>query len=106
MAFDRDGRGISRTTRTPIDPHMRDFRFWMMPPPLLGSDSTCVRPLEGIRPPLEPRRAPPGALAPDSYVTDGDRLFRVVSQFTTVGDNVFASLEDCLTLEVRPFAPG
>lgn len=48
------------------------------------------------------------SLLPDagSYVTDGRRLFRVVSQFTTVGDHVFASLEDCLTLAVAAYAPG
>jgi hypothetical protein len=52
------------------------------------------------------RAAPSTALAPDSYLTDGRRLFRVVSQFTPDAENVFASLEDCLTLEVKAYAPG
>jgi len=39
-------------------------------------------------------------------VTDGHRLFRVISQFATVGEHVFASLEDCRTLEVQAYAPG
>lgn len=45
-------------------------------------------------------------LAVDSYVTDGTRLLRVVSQFETGLDSVFASLEDCMTLEVRTYPPG
>jgi len=45
-------------------------------------------------------------LAPDGYVTDGHTLFRVVSRFITAGDSTFASLEDCLTLEVHAYAPG
>ncbi len=49
--------------------------------------------------PCEPLRA-------GSYVTDGRRLFRVVSQFATVGEHVFASLEDCRTLDVQAYAPG
>jgi hypothetical protein len=40
-------------------------------------------------------------LAPDSYVTDGKRLLRVVSHFEADAGSMFASLEDCLTLEVR-----
>jgi hypothetical protein len=51
-------------------------------------------------------RQAPSELACDDYLTDGHTLFRVVSRFTTVGDNVFASLEDCLTLEVHAYAPG
>lgn len=39
-------------------------------------------------------------------MTDGHRLFRVVSQFAFVGDHVFASLEDCFTLEVQRYAPS
>jgi hypothetical protein len=38
-------------------------------------------------------------------VTDGRRLFRVVSQFAFAGDHVVASLEDCLTLDVRAYSP-
>ncbi len=53
-----------------------------------------------------PRSAPAEPLCCDSYVTDGRRLFRVVSQFATVEENVFASLEDCRTLEVKAYSPG
>ena len=42
-------------------------------------------------------------LVRDRYVTDGRRLLRVVD--AEVG-RAFASLEDCLTLEVRPYSPG
>jgi hypothetical protein len=41
-----------------------------------------------------------------SYLTDGRRLFRVVSQFDAGGKHAFASLEDCLTLEIEPYSPG
>ncbi len=40
-----------------------------------------------------------------SYVTDGRCLYRVVSQFTPRSARVFAALEDCRTLEVRPYSP-
>jgi hypothetical protein len=39
------------------------------------------------------------------YLTDGHKLFCVVSQFAFAGDHVFAALEDCLTLDVRAYAP-
>ena len=55
---------------------------------------------------LERRRAPSAVLVPDSYLTDGRRLFRVVSQFAAGAEHVFASLEDCVTLEVEAYAPG
>jgi hypothetical protein len=55
---------------------------------------------------VEPPRAPLAPHLPDSYLTDGRRLFRVVSQFTAGADNAFASLEDCLTLEVQAYSPG
>ena len=42
----------------------------------------------------------------DSYVTDGKRLLRVVSRFEAGPGGAFASLEDCRTLEVRPYSPG
>jgi hypothetical protein len=45
-------------------------------------------------------------LTPDSYLTDGQRLLRVVSQFDARAENAFACLEDCRTLEVRPYSPG
>jgi hypothetical protein len=53
-----------------------------------------------------PRKAPSALPRTGSYLTDGRGLFRIVSQFTTVGEHVFASLEDCLTLEVQAYAPG
>lgn len=53
-----------------------------------------------------PRPAPGEPPRFGSYVTDGRRLFRVVSQFATAGENVFASLEDCSTLEVQAYSPG
>lgn len=49
---------------------------------------------------------PSERLVADSYVTDGRRLLRVVSHFEGGADSVFASLEDCATLEVRPYSPG
>jgi hypothetical protein len=56
--------------------------------------------------PPRPRRGPCALLIPDNYLTDGRRLFRVVSQFAAGAEHVFASLEDCLTLEVQAYAPG
>lgn len=53
-----------------------------------------------------PRTAPCGELRCGGYLTDGRKLFRVVSQFTTPGEHAFASLEDCLTLEVQAYSPG
>jgi hypothetical protein len=55
---------------------------------------------------LGPRATPSTALVPDSYLTDGRRLFRVVSQFADDAKHMFASLEDCRTLEVQAYAPG
>ncbi|MFI5038016.1 MAG: hypothetical protein ACHP93_06005 [Solirubrobacterales bacterium] len=55
---------------------------------------------------LEPPRASSAPLLLDSYLTDGRRLFRVVSQFTAGAEDAFASLEDCLTLEVQAYSPG
>jgi hypothetical protein len=40
-----------------------------------------------------------------SYLTDGQSLFRVVTQLPPRHDSPFALLEDCHTLEVRPFSP-
>ncbi len=52
------------------------------------------------------RHQPPGALPPcGGYVTDGASLFRVVSQFAFTGERLFASLENCLTLDVRDYTP-
>lgn len=38
------------------------------------------------------------------YLTDGRRLLRVVSQFSTAPRR-FAALEDCRTLDVRRYSP-
>jgi hypothetical protein len=39
------------------------------------------------------------------YVTDGTRLFRVVSGFAGSPPDNFAALEDCMTLEIAPYTP-
>ena len=59
-----------------------------------------------VRPnsPLPCRRAPE-PFVPGRYVTDGYRLFRVVSRFTTTLCP-FAELEDCQTLRVRRYSPN
>lgn len=44
-------------------------------------------------------------LAPGHYLTDGVRLFRVVSRFTSHDENASASLEDCYTLEIESYSP-
>lgn len=44
-------------------------------------------------------------LAVDSYLTDGHRLLRVVSQFDPHSEFAFAALEDCASLEVRAYSP-
>jgi hypothetical protein len=43
------------------------------------------------------------SLVLDSYYTDGRRLLRVIDAST---HTPYASLEDCLTLEVRLYSPG
>lgn len=43
-------------------------------------------------------------LIPGNYLTNGDRLFRVVAQLTSAS-RPFAELEDCLTLEVHRYSP-
>jgi hypothetical protein len=56
--------------------------------------------------PLPVRTATSDWFAPDSYLTDGRRLLRTVTQ---VGDgelNGFTLLEDCLTLEVISYLPA
>jgi hypothetical protein len=50
--------------------------------------------------------APSEPFLPDSYLTDGRRLFRVAAQIATGEGHTFASLEDCLTLEMQAYAPG
>jgi hypothetical protein len=42
-------------------------------------------------------------LAPDRYLTDGHRLFRVVARFVNDG-SILVVIEDCATLEARAFA--
>lgn len=44
-------------------------------------------------------------LAPGRYLTDGRRLFRVMSSITS---SLYpsAELEDCLTLQVEHYSPG
>lgn len=49
---------------------------------------------------------PSQRLIPDSYVTDGVRLLRVVSHLDANARSASAWLEDCLTLEIRPYSPG
>jgi hypothetical protein len=46
------------------------------------------------------------ALFAGAYVTDGRRLFRVVAPFSARDDRRSATLEDCLTLEVRSYSPA
>jgi hypothetical protein len=50
-----------------------------------------------------PSAASPELVA-DSYLTDGERLFRVVSPPDPGDAEGYASLEDCLTLEVAAFS--
>jgi len=42
-------------------------------------------------------------LAPDRYLTDGRRLFRVVARFVNDG-SILVVIEDCATLESRAYA--
>jgi hypothetical protein len=43
---------------------------------------------------------------PGGYLTDGDALFCVASQFGFAGDRMFALLEDCVTLDVGAYTPS
>lgn len=52
--------------------------------------------------PLSTRAIRSPRLTVDSYVTDGVRLLRVVES----GRGASTSLEDCYTLEIRPYSPG
>ena len=47
----------------------------------------------------------PAPFAPGEYLTDGRRLFRVVSRLDPRAAYGFAVLEDCLTLEVNGYSP-
>ena len=42
-------------------------------------------------------------LAPDRYLTDGRRLFRVVTRFVNDG-SIMVVIEDCATLDARAYA--
>ena len=44
-------------------------------------------------------------LAPGDYLTDGERLLRVVARFDPRAEHPFAVLEDCLTLEINAYTP-
>jgi hypothetical protein len=46
------------------------------------------------------------ATAGGSYVTDGRRLFRVVSALAAPPELEVAELEDCMTLETASYSPG
>lgn len=60
-------------------------------------------PLTPLRP-LFARTARSPQLLPDSYLTDGRRLFRVITQFAAGEQCRSASLEDCLTLKVKAYS--
>jgi hypothetical protein len=49
------------------------------------------------------RTAEPAGFAPGDYLTDGERLLRVVSRFDPRAEHKFAMLEDCLTLEIDAY---
>ncbi|HTP21245.1 MAG TPA: hypothetical protein VMJ65_16700 [Solirubrobacteraceae bacterium] len=55
---------------------------------------------------FRPRRRPrlrSRDLTPDLYLTDGRRLFRVVSRFVNDG-SILVVIEDCVTLDARAYA--
>lgn len=54
------------------------------------------------------RRVTAGSREPEQlrYLTDGRRLYRVVSRFSAGPGWTFAELEDCLTLDVTAYTPG
>jgi hypothetical protein len=43
--------------------------------------------------------------APGDYLTDGERLLRVVARFDPRAEHPSAVLEDCLTLEIDAYTP-
>lgn len=49
------------------------------------------------------RAAEPAGFIPGDYLTDGERLLRVVSRFDPRAEHKFAVLEDCLTLEIDAY---
>jgi len=48
-------------------------------------------------------RLHPRDLAPDRYLTDGRRLFRVAARFVSDG-SILVVIEDCVTLDARAYA--
>lgn len=55
---------------------------------------------------LGARRLGSRTVAQDGYLTDGSRLFRVVSRFQSERDEVvLVGLEDCSTFEVKALLP-
>jgi len=56
------------------------------------------------RPSQQPRTPDEGVVG-DRYLTDGRRLFRVVSQFAPGTRAEAALLEDCVTLAVESYSP-
>jgi len=46
------------------------------------------------------------ALVQGGYLTDGSRLFRVVSRFDADGEVVLVAVEDCATFELKALLPG
>jgi hypothetical protein len=69
----------------------------------IGRDDAGTMALASLRH-LHGRTPTPAGLLPDSYLTDGRRLFRVIAQFAARGDRKTASLEDCFTLEVQAYS--
>lgn len=51
------------------------------------------------------RVLPLDSALPDSYLTDGERLFRVIARIGEDECGGLASLEDCRTLEVSTYLP-
>ena len=55
--------------------------------------------------PAVARRAKAGEFVPGEYLTDGRRLWRVLSRFDPRASAKFAVLEDCMTLDTQAFTP-
>jgi hypothetical protein len=66
----------------------------------LTAMSTTPRVLSSWRVPAS------GALAAGDYLTDGRRLFRVVSRFDPRAERAFAVLENCFTLDIDTYTPA
>ncbi len=67
-------------------------------------DRVAMRIRPGRKPGSPPPTCPP--LVHDAYVTDGCRLYRVVSPFDPRDELPVALMEDCLTLELLPYSPA